>query len=213
MLYNVSNGIQRMALNTVRRHPNSWSVQFFRKVIERTADSDFGGMPTLGGAAMLDSADEPAYHYEFLANGYAMRAETFMGQGMSMAEAKDAPMGGDETMTYALATDLPPPPALGETAPPMVELTTKDLVLFVLGDTPDAARLAFEIATLQPTMEMPPYLPRYVLNRRADFDIPVGGDVPDVPSDPLPSEEPDLPPENGAQNEQENPVNSASFLE
>lgn len=213
MLYNVSTGIQRMALNVIRRHPNAWSVQFFRKVVDRTGPESFGGMPTLGGAAVLDSQDEPSYHYEFLANGYAMRAEQFMGQGMSMTEALDAPAGGDAMASYALATELPPPPALGEAPALPVELKTKDLVLFVLGDAPDAARLAYEIATVQPTMEMPPYLPRYMLSRAADFDLAEGAQPDDESSDTLPVETGDAPHEDTQETEPLNPVNSAFFLE
>lgn len=211
MLYNVSTGIQRMALNVIRRHPNAWSVQFFRKVIDRTASASYGGMPTLGGAAVLDSQDEPAFHYEFLANGYAMRAEQFMGQGMNMTEALDAPFGGEAQFSYALATELPPPPALGQVPALPVELKTKDLVLFVLGDTPDAARLAYEIATVQPTMEMPPYLPRYVLNRYADFDL-AEGEEPGDPDESAPAGAADGD-ESAQENALLNPVNSASFLE
>lgn len=201
MLYNVSTGIQRMALNVIRRHPNAWSVQFFRKVVDRTGSDSYGGMPTLGGIAVLDSQDEPSYHYEFLANGYAMRADGFMGQGMSMTEALDAPAGGDAQFSYALAVELPPPPALGEEAALPVELKTKDLVLFVLGDTPDAPRLAYEVATVQPTMEMPPYLPRYILNRCADFDLVEGDEVGDSESESPPV------------GTEINPVNSGFFME
>lgn len=182
MLYNIAQGIQRMALNAIRAHPNSWSVQFFRKVVDRTAPESYGGLPTLGGLAQLDSQDEPAYHYEFLCNGYARRPDQYAGSGMSMAEAKDAPMGGADEFLYMLAPELPAPASLDEPAPAPVELTTKDVVLFVLGDTPDAARVAFEIATIEPMMELPPYLPRYVLIRRADMDLAEGIEVPDHPA-------------------------------
>lgn len=217
MLYNVSTGIQRMALNTIRRHPNAWNVQFFRKVIDRPGGAEsFGGLATLGGAAVLDSQDEPDYHYEFLVNGYAMRADGFNGSGMNMTEAKDAPYGGDDEFTYALATELPPPAGLDDTPALPVELTTKDLVLFVLGEGEDAARLAYEIVSLQPTMELPPYLPRYVLNRAPHFDIPAGAQVPDPEPEPAPEtveETTVLEPESTPESTQINPVNSATFLE
>lgn len=172
MLFNVSNGLARMALNVIRNHPNAWSVQVFRKVIDRTAPTSTGGLPTIGGIGTLDSQDEPAYHYEFLVNACAVRADQFQGGGLGMTERMDAPMGGGDEFPYLIAPEMP---SIDEPEPAEVEFKTKDVVLFLLGDTVDAARLAFEVATIEPTMDMPPYLPRYILNRRSDLNLALSG--------------------------------------
>lgn len=164
MLYNISDGTQRIAHNVIRNHPNTWSVQFMRKVLERTQPD------VIGGIGMLDSADEQAYHFEFLSNGYALRAEPHQGAGLNMTERRDAPIGSAEDFVYMLAPELPDV-VLGAPPPEPVELKTKDVVLFFLGDGAGAARLAFEVASIEPMMAMPPYLPRYVLQRRAELDM------------------------------------------
>ena len=76
MLNNVPEAINRMTRNVVMNHPNTYSVQVFRKTITRTAPDTFAGAPTIGGQRVLDSMDE-AVQYAFLGNGFTMPAEGF----------------------------------------------------------------------------------------------------------------------------------------
>lgn len=207
MLYNVSEGMQGMALQVVRNHPNAWDVQVLRKVVTRPDETGtMGGAPNMGGIGVLDSQDENQYTYEWLCNAHALKAEQY--QPGNMTDLLDAAIGGAEEFLYMLA----PAKEAGESIKTL-GFKTKDVVLFVLGIGPEAARAAYEIASVDATCELPPHLPRYVLNRRADMDLPAGmpeDDDEDLdgddqePSAPAPepepgegentSETPDLPP-------------------
>src|SRR5690242_10757353 len=77
MLNNVPEAINRMTRNVVMNHPNTYSVQVFRKTITRTAPDTVAGAPTMGGLGVLDSMDEEQFEYAFLGNGFAMPAEGF----------------------------------------------------------------------------------------------------------------------------------------
>lgn len=175
-----------MALQVIRGHGNAWDVQMLRKVVKRTSSTGtVGGSPNLGGLAVLDSNDETDFEYEFLCNGHALKAEFF--QPGNMTDRMDAAIGGAEEFLYMLAREKDPNDLTAHLQP----LTTKTLVLFILGEGEGAARLAYEVATVDATCELPPFLPRYVLNRRAEMDLPAGfawEKTDDAPPDPEPDE-------------------------
>lgn len=168
MLYNVPESVKRMGDKVVKNHPNSWDVQMFRKVVLRTDTGTMGGLPTMGGIGVLDSQDETEFTYEWLCNGWALRAEQF--QPGNMTDRMDAAIGGAEVFPYMIAVDRTPAEEGGE--PNLAEVKNKDLVMFVIGEGADAARLCFEVASTDSTMELPPFVPRYSLNRRDDLHVP-----------------------------------------
>ncbi len=184
MLTNVSEGMQGMALQVVRNHPNSWDVQVLRKVVTRAEETgEMGGAPNMGGIGVLDSQDENDYTYEFLSYAHALKGEQF--QPGNMTDRLDMPIGGMEEFTYMLA-----PSKEADGTIKALGFKTKDLVLFVLGIGADAPRAAYEVASVDATCELPPHLPRYVLNRRADMDL--SGILPEeaLEPDPPPPSEP-----------------------
>lgn len=179
MLTNVSEGMQGMALQVVRNHPNSWDVQVLRKVVTRTEETGaMGGAPNMGGIGVLDSQDENDYTYEFLSYAHALKGEQF--QPGNMTDRLDMPIGGMEEFTYMLA-----PSKEADGTIKALGFKTKDLVLFVLGIGADAPRAAYEVASVDATCELPPHLPRYVLNRRADMDL--SGILPEETTEPDPA--------------------------
>lgn len=171
MLYNVPENFKRMGDKVVRNHPNSWDVQVFKKVVMRAnTTGTMGGLPNVGGIGVLDSQDEPEYTYEWLCNGWALRAEQF--QPGNMTDVRDAAIGGAEEFPYMIAVDRAP--LVPDGPPNDAQISNKCLVMFLIGEGPDAARLCFEVASTDSTMELPPFVPRYVLNRRDDLHVPAG---------------------------------------
>lgn len=177
MQWNLGTSMGRMTAQLIRNHPFAYDVQVLRKVIKRTEDStSMGGIPTFGGVGALDSQDENAYEYEFLCNAHAVKAMQY--QPGNMTDNLDAPIGSDEEFVHLMT------PARDKNHPEWdtVQFKTKDVVLFVLGADADSPRLAFEVGSVDATCQLPPFMPRYVLNRRADLDIPAG--LPDAQEPP-----------------------------
>lgn len=178
MQWNLGIGMGRMTTQLIRNHPFAYDVQVLRKVIQRPADTgSMGGIPNFGGIGSLDSQDETDYDYEFLCNAQAVKATAF--SPGNMTDNMDAPVGGDDEQTYLMI------PARSKDHPQWEEIQfkTKDVLLFVLGADETAARVAYEVAAVDATCQLPPFMPRYVLNRRAELDLPA-----DFEPDALPSE-------------------------
>lgn len=160
MLTNVTNAIRKASRNVVLNHPNNMDVQLYRRSINRTSpDGTSMGLPTMGGMGVMDSADEEAITFEFVGNGIILAAEMFMPS--SAFERMDANLGAAEEFRYLLEPETEDG----------FEPKTKDVLYVLLGDGPDPAMLAFEVATIESTVNIPPYVNRVVLNRRDDLHI------------------------------------------
>jgi len=166
MLNNVPQAINRMARNVVINHPNTYNCEVYRKVIRRGGEATVAGNPTLGGLAVLHSADEEDFEYEHAGNGYALQAEAF--GPAPMMDRRDANTGSGDEFRFLIEPEGAP----GE--PEWFEPRVTDVVYLLLGDGPNPARLAFEIVALETTSNIPPYTTRYVANRRDDLHLPAG---------------------------------------
>lgn len=180
MHYGVSEGMQAMALQVVRNHPNAWDVQVLRKVVTRPDETGtMGGAPNFGGIGVLDSQDENQYEYAWLCNAHAVKGEGF--QPGNMTDRLDMAITSAQEFIYLLAPAREAPQEVKD-----LGFKTKDVVLFLMGVGADAARAAYEVASVDATCELPPHLPRYVLNRRADMDVPAGALDPDEEEEEAP---------------------------
>jgi len=166
MLNNVPQAINRMARNVVINHPNTYNCEVYRKVILRGGEETVAGNPTLGGLAVLHSADEEDFEYEHAGNGYALQAESF--GAAPMVDRRDANTGSGDEFRFLIEPEEEP--GSEEWFQPRVT----DVVYLLLGEGPNPARLAFEIIALETTSNIPPYTARYVANRRDDLHLPAG---------------------------------------
>lgn len=212
MQWNLGVGMGRMTNQLIRQHPMAYDVQVLRKLITRPDETGvMGGIPNFGGVGSLDSQDESQYKYEFLCNAHAVKGTTY--SPGNMTDNLDAPVGSDEEFTYLMVgAKVKEHPEWVDT-----EFKTKDVVLFVFGADENSARAAYEVASVDATCQLPPFMPRYVLNRRADLDLPANFDEnapfeePATPGDTTPAEPADTPAGNSVASG-ENDLNSIGVL-
>lgn len=160
MLTNVPSGVNRMARNVIMNHPNTFSCQAFRKKVTRAGDLS-GGMPKLGGLGVMSSEDEEQIEWEHLGNAYAMQAEMFSPSYLS--DRMDANNNSDgQEFRFVIE----PEANAGEAG--WFQPKKNDIILIMLGDD---VRIAYEIAQVETAVNIPPYVSRYVVNRRGDLDI------------------------------------------
>jgi hypothetical protein len=166
MLSNVPQAVNRMTRNVVMNHPNSFNCQVFRKVVTRAAPESVGGAPSLGGLGVLDSMDEEQFDYVHLGNGYAMPADRF--SVAPMVRAGDANIGAGDEFRFLIECEEP------SGHEDWFDVRSHDVIYLLLGQGPQAARLAFEVMGTETTSDIPPYTTRYVTNRRDDLHLPAG---------------------------------------
>ena len=151
MLNNVPEAINRMARNIVVNHPNAYNCQVMRKTVLRTPSG------TMGGLAVLKSEDEENYTYEWLRNGYAMQAEAFA--QAPMMDRMDANNGSGDEFRFLIVPET-------ENA---FEINKNDVFYLLLGTDPGSIKLAFEIVSIDTMVNIAPYTPVYLCNRRDDL--------------------------------------------
>ncbi|MGI9213559.1 MAG: hypothetical protein ACR2HF_13890 [Methylococcaceae bacterium] len=156
MIEAVPTQLNEMARAVLSNHPNAYSCQCLRKVLKRPGDQ-VGGMPTLGGMAVLDSEDEDDYDFDFLGNGYALQAEPF--QPSPMTARGDANNSYTDSLPFLIA------PEEGSD----FTLKKHDLIFLMLLD--GQVRLAWEIISIETILNIPPFSLRYIANRRNDLNI------------------------------------------
>lgn len=160
MLTNVPAAVNRMARNVIINHPNTWECQMFRKVVTRTAGGSVGGLPTLGGLGVLDSEDEEQIEFVHLGNGYALEAEAF--SPALMVDQKDADNGSASEFRFLIEPEHP----VG--TPGNFDVRNRDTMMLVFSDH---VKIAFEIVGTETVLNIPPYVARYIANRRGDLDL------------------------------------------
>jgi hypothetical protein len=163
MLHNVPQGIRRLSRNVVLNHPNSWACQVFRKVVDRAAPGQMGGLPTLGGLGVLSDEDEDEFHYDYLGEGYALQAEAFT--PAQMMDRNDANNGAVPEIRFLIE------PAAPSGMPGWFEVKERDVVYLVIADNgEDSVKIAYEVVVVETPVNISAMPVRYVMNRRADCD-------------------------------------------
>lgn len=159
MLTNVPSAINRMARNVVINHPNTWGCQVFRKTVTR-AGAIVGGLPTLGGMGVINSEDEDQITFAHLGNGFALEAEAF--SPSLMMDRQDANNGAMSEFRFLIE------PEHQTGMPGNFDVRNRDVMLLIFADN---VRLAFEIVGVETTLNIPPYVTRYIANRSSYLDV------------------------------------------
>lgn len=154
MLNTVPTQIRIAARAVIKRHPNAFNCQVFRKVVDRSDETLVGGMPTMGGMAVLDSEDEENYSWNFVGNGFAVRADQF--QTALYTQLGDANIGAEDEYRFLITPEDEPDQANH------FDIKKHDILSLMLGNV----RLNYEIVNQETTVDIPPYVSRYVCNRR-----------------------------------------------
>lgn len=155
MLNNVPAGINRMARNVIINHPNSFNCKIFGRELVRGGGSEV--TPPLGGLGVMSVEDETEFAYEFLDNGFALQVEQFMPSLMS--DRLDANNNGDgQEFAFAIQAEG------SETRP----IKKGDVILIMMGDE---VFVAYEVVNISTSVNIPPYVPIFRMNRRNDLDI------------------------------------------
>ena len=150
MLKQVAIAINRSARQVVLRHPNSFTVAIARKqVTHMKLDAD-GNSSKIGGMDTLRNEDEDEAEIEYVGLGDARMLYAAPFSQANMIEQDNATLVGAqrEVMIEATAT----PGTVG-----YFEVDTDDLVMVEMGL---GVILAFEVATVTGTVNMPPYTRR-----------------------------------------------------
>ncbi len=163
MLSGVPGAMNRMTRNVVINHPNTWECQVFRKRLTRAgATPGSGDVPPLGGLGVLTAEDETDIAYDHLGNGYALPAEVF-GPSLMTERGDTANYGAAAEARFLIE------PAEPSGMPGYFDVHSGDVIYLVLAD---GVKLAFEVVNVEATVNIPPFVTRYVRNRRGDLDLP-----------------------------------------
>ena len=163
MLNNIPNTINRLTRLTVLNHPNAWGAFVLRKQVDRVGSTNVGGLPTLGGLAVLSSEDEEKISYEHVGNARALLAEMFAVS--TMQDRRDVSMGAGEEYRFLIE------PEDDHGTSGWFEAKKRDLLYLVIGaDFDTAPKVAYEIVDIETTSNIPPFTQRYICNRRSEMD-------------------------------------------
>lgn len=160
MLTAVPNALRIAARAMVTRHPNAFEAQVMRRNVTRTAGAEAGeagGLPTLGGLAVMDPEDEAEVEYSLL--GTARVLFTTMYEPSTMADNRESP----EAAANALALIEPDLPGA-------FEPKDGDLVMLMPGA---GVVIPYEVTNVLNQVNIPPYVPKYELSAQGDLSFAV----------------------------------------
>lgn len=175
MLTNVPKQVNRASRMTVIRHPNAMSCALWRKQINRAPDSTpetFGGMPTIGGAGVLDSEDEADYTYVELCDAKVVFTDRYMAAQSNMIDTENG-LNYSEGMREALIECLAQP------GTPEWVLPDKPMVVTCFPG--NGVVVTYQIVGTTGNIEIPPYTRKYLLNPLNDsteWPVTPGGAIP-----------------------------------
>ncbi|ENV00373.1 hypothetical protein [Acinetobacter variabilis] len=161
MLTNIPKGLNAINRNVVIRHPNTFNCEFYRRDINRL-EPVVGERPTIGGMMVMSVDDEVEVSWSMIGTGYALVADQF--QPAIMMDRMDTNNGNGDEFRFLIEPEL-------EDFEGGFQPKKNDVFYVVLGDIQDqdAPRIAYEIIGVETTVNVPPYVPRYVCNRRDDL--------------------------------------------
>lgn len=162
MLNNVSTGINSIARNVIMNHPNAFNCEVYRRKNKRVAP-EVGGAPTLGGMMVLSVDDESEIAWELVGLALALPADMF--QPSSAMDRRDANNGFSTEYRFLIE----PEEMLGN--PGGFRIEKNDVFYIIMGVGATAAKIAHEIIDVEATLNVPPYVERFVTNRRDDLDL------------------------------------------
>jgi hypothetical protein len=163
MLSNVSKSVTYATRQVVLRHPNAFPCEVWRKKVLRTekddlgADSTMGGSPTLGGMGVLRTDDETDIEYQELGGARMLLCGVF--EPADMNERSDATLQPQLQQTQIVSIAAPD-------AADYFEVDSGDLIIQDLGL---GVLLAYDVATVTGSVNIPPFVRRVVLQPRDDL--------------------------------------------
>lgn len=163
MLNNVPTGINAMARNVIINHPNAYNCEVYRRRFGRASADEAGDAPTLGGMTTISPEDEGDIRWELVGLGFALPGEVF--QPSQMMDRRDANNGYADELRFLIE----PEEKIGD--PGGFEVLDRDVLYLLLGEGENAPKIAYEIVEVEAVVNVPPFVPRYVVNRRDDLDI------------------------------------------
>lgn len=161
MLISVPTQVNRLARAVVINHPNSYNAFMVRKFVTRVAPL-VGGLPTLGGLAVISSDDEEKVDWLPLGNAYALEAEPYTPG--TMMDRQDANNQVIDEVKFLIEPEVNP----GEDS--HFDVKKNDVIYLYISDT---VRLAYEIVAIETTSNIPPFTQRFICNKRDDLHVAI----------------------------------------
>lgn len=155
MLTAVPEQASRAARQVVMHHPNAMACVVFRKKTQRAADTEVGGLPTVGGMGLLDSEDEAAYEFEELGEAKILFSGIYTAAPSNVIDSDDGVIYADGTMEARVE--------------PMVEgafMVDKHDQIQVLPGM--GFVLSYEVVGITSPTSIPPYVRKMLLEPRQD---------------------------------------------
>jgi hypothetical protein len=118
-----------------------------------------GGIPLLGGMTQMDTEDEPDVDWLLLGRGKLCITTNFTPSPMTN---RDDAVDNAYPMLYALLEMLDPDPASVDA----IQLVRHDVVYMLFHES---VKIAYEIEMVDSTVNIPPFVRRYLLNKRDDL--------------------------------------------
>jgi hypothetical protein len=156
MLTQVPEAMRKRNRLLVLNHPNAMDCELWRKVQKRTfgtGTSEIGGLPTLGGLAVLDNEDETEPEYVCMGEGKVL----FLG----IYERTTMHNSGDAAEQQDVSEALIEPKMIGAWAP-----KDSDLIQAYPGC---GVVLPYEVTRELNTANIPPYAVKYELRSQGDL--------------------------------------------
>ena len=135
------------------------SCTVWQKVITRTTDTTLGGLPTIGGAGLLDSEDEADFEYVERGDAKIVFTGQFVGEGANWND-QDTGVIYSSPPTEALIECVLEPDADG------FFVTVKPDMISV--EPGGGIVLIYEVIGENSNINIPPYNRRYILAARSD---------------------------------------------
>ena len=158
MLNSVPSQIAKGARAVTLRHPNAYEGSAYRKVITRTAPTQLGGVPTMGGLGVLDSEDEAEFELHELGQCMILMVGQYQPSSLNDRE-RIVDMQYPQTLTL-----IEP---LAESDEEGYFMPDKHDVVFI--HIIEGTAIGFEILDIVGDVNIPPYTRKYVIEKRDEL--------------------------------------------
>lgn len=165
MLTGVPAQINRSARLVTLRHPNAMDCTVWGKTIKRTAPTNMGGLPTVGGLGLLDGEDEADYEYTEKGDGKIVFTGQYVGEGANWNDLDIGPIYGELPKEALIECILDPDDENYFT------VAKPDIISVEPGG---GIVLIYEVTGENSTVNLPPYTRRFILAARSDTDFGIG---------------------------------------
>lgn len=164
MLTNVPSAISRAGRLVTLRHPNAMDCSVWRKHLRRqpeSPDAQLGSVPDVGGLGVLDGEDEADFEYRPVGDAKILFAGIWQGEGANWNDA-------DTGLNYS----QPPMEAMIEFVDETDDYVRKPDRISV--EPGGGVVLIYEVLGENSSVNIPPYVRRYILAARSDQEAGIG---------------------------------------